>query len=323
MLLLQSIKRHYWQLIRMENNCKKSRDNVPLDTSMTLEQCFIYLNKRFQEVGIDTAGLDARLLMAHVYGLTQEDLILRNRVMVSQEALKMIDALAEKRVMGCPVARLVGRREFYGLHFALNNATLDPRPDTECLIEHAIDIFAGRRPGHLLDLGTGSGVLITTLLRHFPSAYGVATDIHIKALEIARENIIMNGVSDRCIFVCTSWLDSLSSYEIGSTGCRKGYDLIISNPPYIETGNIANLDIAVRDYDPFDALNGGEDGLAAYRNIATGVKNALAPNGICIVEIGAGQMVPVRGIFTQCGLVFISAQCDLGGLPRSLAFARL
>jgi release factor glutamine methyltransferase len=271
------------------------------------------LAEKFRNAGIDSADLDARLLIAYALDVDRAKLIATGgRVLTSKES-KAIDALAQRRLKREPVARILGAKEFWSLALNISEAVLVPRPETETVIEAALD-FA--RPGGLalehlriLDIGTGSGALLLALLTELPNARGTATDISVPALAIARANAERHGVTSRCSFVNCDIAEGVSG----------PFDMIVSNPPYVAHGDIAGLAPEVRDYDPAVALDGGADGLDGYRAIATDARRLLAPAGRLIVELGAGQELAVRALFTKAGLASGTTREDLAGVPRALS----
>ncbi len=206
------------------------------------------------------------------------------------------------------MSRIIGAREFYGRRFRVTPAVLDPRPDTETLVEAALK----RMPpsARVLDLGTGSGAIIVTLLAERSDATGLATDISSEALAVARENAAALGVAERLTFLEAPWFD----------GIGERFDLIVSNPPYIPRADIAALSADVRNFDPLLALVGGSDGLDPYRAIAAGAAARLKPGGTVAVEIGAGQADSVEGIFAASGFRQLGRHRDLGGHIRCLEF---
>ena len=262
------------------------------------------------EAGIDTAALDARLLLQRVTGLDHGALIGRPEAAVPDDVAAEFRQLVERRSRHEPVSRILGMREFYGRNFRLSPATLDPRPDTETLISAALGMLRLQAAPRILDLGTGTGAIAITLLAELPEAWAVATDISPEALETAAINARENRVEDRLKLIQTSWFD-------GVTGC---FDLIISNPPYLSRCDIELLAPEVWNWDPHGALDGGEDGLDCYRAIAGGADKHILPHGYIIVEIGAGQAGQVIEIFADCGFEPRAAHNDLAGHVRCLVF---
>jgi release factor glutamine methyltransferase len=272
-----------------------------------------------REAGIETPELDARLLLCHAAGLTHETYIARAREVLCPDAALLLDGAIARRLKREPVARIMGGREFYGRSFGLGPDTLDPRPDTETLIEAALDIVSKNgwreKPLKLLDLGTGSGCILVTLLAELPRARGIGTDLGADALAIAAANAGRHGVSTRASFVAADWFDAV-------TGT---FDLILSNPPYLATGEIAGLAEEVAAYDPGLALDGGPDGLDAYRRIAARAGDHLRQNGKILVEIGQAQGEAVAAIFGSAGLrpdEALGLRLDLAGRPRVVVAGR-
>jgi release factor glutamine methyltransferase len=269
------------------------------------------LVEQFRQAGIDSADADARLLMAHALGVDRAELIANGERVLNEPEMQTIDALAARRLRHEPVARIFGRKEFWSLSLAISPAVLVPRPETETVVEAALDALAGLRREKLriLDIGAGSGALILALLSELPNATGTATDISEAALAVARGNAERNGLNARCTFlVCNI-----------AAGLAGPFDLIVSNPPYVAHGEIASLAPEVRDYDPEIALDGGADGLDGYRAIAKEARRLLAPGGRLVVELGAGQEAAVRALFTNAGLMVTGVRADLAGIARALS----
>ncbi|GJD47666.1 Release factor glutamine methyltransferase [Methylobacterium crusticola] len=268
--------------------------------------------------GIGTAALDARLLLEECLGLRPTDLVLGAERPIGAEGARRLAQGLARRCAGEPVARIAGAWEFWGLPFRLCPATLVPRPDTETLVEAALALA---RPGplRLLDLGTGSGCLLVALLSEWPRATGLGIDRSPAALATARANAARNGVAARAAFAAGDWGAALA-------GGR--YDVVVANPPYIATARIDDLAEEVRAHDPHLALDGGPDGLAAYRVIlaqAAGGPDGpglLAPEGRLLVEIGYDQEDALRALAPAAGLRVEAVRRDLAGHPRVVAMAR-
>lgn len=226
-------------------------------------------------------------------------------------AARLAEAVA-RRLAGEPLWRILGAREFWGLSFALSAGTLEPRPDSETLIEAALIHLAARRHEALrmLDLGTGTGCLLIATLREFPEATGLGIDLSPDAVVTATSNAERNDVTQRAAFIQGDWTHGIS----------ERFDLILSNPPYIGSDEIAGLDRNVREHDPLLALDGGPDGLDAYRALAAALPGHLNPGGIAILEIGAGQEEAVVTLMRQAGLDHLDSRQDLGGHIRALVF---
>lgn len=258
----------------------------------------------------DTAALDARLLLQEAAGLSHAEIVAGPARAIVAEAAAAYRALLARRAAGEPVSRILGRREFYGRDFAVTPEVLDPRPDTETLVEAALALISG--PARLLDLGSGSGAILVTLLAERPQATGVAVDIAPATLAVTVANARRHGVAERLQALCGGWFAPVS-------GC---FDVIVSNPPYIADRDIAGLAREVRAHDPHLALSGGADGLAAYRAIAADAAGFLRPGGTVLVEIGAGQADAVTALFAGAGFAPRGRHRDLAGHVRVLGFSK-
>lgn len=262
---------------------------------------------RLHEVGVETALLDARLLLQHALGLAREDL-LRSDVSVSDSAIALYDALIARRIKREPVAKIRGCRGFWKHDFIVSAATLDPRPDSEILLEAALSYRSPEQVRTLLDLGTGTGCLLLSLLGEYENAHGVGVDISEEALKVARENSHRLGMESRAVFQVSDWCDQIDGV----------FDLILCNPPYIAESDAETLMPEVRKHDPFIALFGGEDGLHAYRTLLPQAKRHMEKNGLMLVEIGAGQAESVSSLALEAGLRVVGQRPDLAGIPRVL-----
>lgn len=268
------------------------------------------LAAEFARTGRDgTAMLDARLLVAHVLGVDPARLALDDGAPVDAKAEVEATALIERRIAGEPVARIVGRSAFFGLEFAVGADTLVPRPDSETVVEAALAFAEDRdgrqRPPTILDLGTGSGILLLTLLSRLPLATGVGVDIAPGALSVARENAAALGLSDRLQFVLGDWGSALTG----------GFDIVVANPPYIESAVIADLQVEVARHDPHIALDGGVDGLEAVRAILVDLDRLLAGAGRGFIEIGFDQAAAVAALAEAHGF-YATFHRDLGEIER-------
>ncbi|MEO6607955.1 MAG: peptide chain release factor N(5)-glutamine methyltransferase [Aestuariivirga sp.] len=277
----------------------------------SIEHVLKLARQRLRAAGIESAALDARLLLQDATGFAAEDIVLHPDGVLLPTAIGRFDAMIEQRLQHQPVSRILGVREFYGRSFKVSPAVLDPRPDTETVVELALDVMKGKTECRFLDVGTGSGAIAITLAAERPQWRGVAFDISEAALAVAQANADVLQAATRLEFVTGSW------FPAG----RDTFDLIISNPPYIITSAIAELSPDVKDYDPVLALDGGQDGLEAYRMIAQGAEGRLNPHGVVVVEIGAGQKIDVEAIFGGRGFSLVSSRRDLGSHIRGLAFA--
>jgi release factor glutamine methyltransferase len=263
---------------------------------------------RFRAQGMDTPELDARLLAQAAFGLDAMGLVRREREPATPEQLVGLDRFALRRLAGEPISRIVGEQEFWGLKFVLSQATLVPRPETEQLVEEALARLAGLRAPRIVDLGTGSGAIIVSILEALPRAHGLATDISEAALATARQNAERHGVASRLDFRQGPWWQAVPHTEL--------FDLIVSNPPYIATAAIADLAPEVRVFDPKAALDGGWDGLEAYRAIASQAARRLVPKGHMLLEIGYNQAEAVSRVFRRAGFGRVEILKDLAGLDR-------
>jgi release factor glutamine methyltransferase len=259
-----------------------------------------------KSVGIDTAELDARLLLQAATGLTHEDIVADPSATVGDA--EVFEWHLARRLKREPVSRIVGEREFYGRAFAITRDVLDPRPDTETMIDALLSLIGGKGAPRILDLGTGSGAIAITLLAEIPRATALATDISPDALLVAMDNAVRHDVASRLDVQCADWFE----------GVDGRFDLIVSNPPYIKTREIESLPGDVRDFDPRRALDGGPDGLSAYRILGAGAAPRLSPNGVLSVEIGAEQAADVETIFFHNDFKVMRKVMDLGGRHRVL-----
>ena len=264
---------------------------------------------RLAAAGVENPRLEARLLLAQALGVDQERL-LRERAPVDAGGLP---PLLERRAAGEPLAYILGRREFWGLAFAVAPAALVPRPDSETLIEAALAALPDRaRVGAVLDLGTGSGCLLLAALHEFPAAFGVGVDCAEGAAALARRNAAMLGMQARAAFVCADWGAALAGR----------FELVLANPPYIPTDVIAGLMPEVARYEPRSALDGGADGFSAYRRMVPALPGLLAPDGIAVLEAGVGQADGVVTLGRESGLDPVAVRPDLNGIPRAVVLRR-
>jgi release factor glutamine methyltransferase len=282
----------------------------PLDRGMALQELRAAAVKRLRAAGIEAPEFDARILLKLALGLDDAGLVSAGRAPISAQEQACFDRLIARRMTGEPIARIAGEKEFWSRSFKLGADTLVPRPETETLVEVALSIFPGRNVElRVLDLGTGSGILLAAILLERPCAIGVGVDRSEAALRIARENLKGLGLGDRAQFIRGDWSAALATR----------FDLIVANPPYIASGEIAALSREVRDHDPRLALDGGADGLDAYRAIIAELPQLLSVRGAAILELGIGQEEAVTLLARAKGLrVEDSAQRDLGNVARAL-----
>ncbi|GLK70808.1 peptide chain release factor N(5)-glutamine methyltransferase [Ancylobacter dichloromethanicus] len=264
----------------------------------------------FAAAGLEAPEREARALLRAGLGLTDLDLVARADMALPAEDAARLRALASRRAAGEPLARLVGRREFWSLDFALSPETLVPRPETETLVEAALALFPERHAAlRILDLGTGSGALLAALLGEYPAAVGIGVDLSHGAARQARQNLAALGFGARAAVVVGHWAEALGG----------GFDLVVSNPPYIPSTDIAALDREVRHHDPHLALDGGPQGLDAYRALAHALPGLLAPGGRAVLELGIGQEDDVAALLAAAGLPADgAARRDLAGIARAI-----
>lgn len=276
---------------------------------MTIAAARRVMAQAFRGAGLESADLDARLLVGHTLGLDHTGLTANSDRQLSGNDIVALASLAARRLMHEPVARVTGHKEFWSLELAVTPATLVPRPDTETVVETALAAIADRsRPLRIADFGTGTGALLLALLSELPNALGVGTDISLPALIAARSNAVHLGFASRAHFISCDYGAAL----------RGPFDLVVCNPPYIASGDIAALDADVRDYDPRIALDGGPSGLDGYRSVVTDAGRLLTPDGIVVVELGAGQAASVAAMMQQGQIVADMPNPDLGGHFRAL-----
>jgi release factor glutamine methyltransferase len=270
------------------------------------------LAARFRAAGIASAELDARLLAGAALRLDLTGLITSADRALSLDESNHLASLATRRLDGEPVARILGQKEFWGLPLKLSAATLVPRPDTETVVELALQIVraSSASPKRIADIGTGTGAILLALLHELPDAFGVGTDISLDALATARRNAADLGLSSRAGFIACNYAAALNG----------PFELIVSNPPYIPTRAVAGLAIEVRDFDPLAALDGGADGLDAYRALIPQAADSLAPGGALVVEGGRGQAPQIEALMTAANLtVHYPPKADLAGIARAIS----
>jgi release factor glutamine methyltransferase len=283
-------------------------------TGTTLAELLLSARRRLAEAGIEGAMFDARLLVEDLTGTTRTEVITDPGRVIDTDTLSAVDIALARRISGEPVHRILGYREFHGLRLGLSPETLEPRPDTETLVEAVLPLLAeiGERKGrcHVLDLGTGTGAIALALLAATPQARAVGVDISEDALTTAARNARDLGLSERFSAVRSDWFEAISGR----------FDVIVSNPPYISSAEIGTLQKEVRNFDPLRALDGGADGLDAYRTIAAESARHLEADGLVAVEIGSSQKADVTDIFLDAGFLMKTALRDLAGNDRVLLF---
>jgi release factor glutamine methyltransferase len=287
-------------------------------SGQTVEAARRDLARRLKSNAIDTAELEARTLVGAVLGLDLTGMIAAaGRLLTSGESIRL-EAFAQRRLAGEPVARILGAKEFWGLPLQVSAATLVPRPDTETVVELALETLRAEPPAdgrlRIVDIGTGSGAILLALLSELPQAYGLGTDTSVAALRTASSNAARLGFAHRAAFVACDYAAALSG----------PFDLVVSNPPYIPSAEIAGLATEVRDHDPLRALDGGGDGFDAYRALIPQAALLLAHRGALVVEVGRGQSGEIQGLMTAAGLRLQGPpKADLAGIQRAVAGRKL
>lgn len=285
-----------------------------MQAAFTLASLLLLARKQLDDAGMDSAALDARLIVEHFSRTSRTDAIARPDLPITRDISAAVEAALDRRLAGEPVHRILGVREFYGLKLALSPDTLEPRPDTETLVDAVLPfaraVVSRQGSCRILDLGTGTGAIALALLSEVPEATATGTDISDGALATATTNALSLGLGVRFSASKSSWFGEISGR----------YDVIVSNPPYIPSRDIEFLQREVRDFDPRRALDGGEDGLDPYRIIANGADAFLNQGGIVAVEIGSTQNADVAQLFSKEGWQFSKAEKDLSGNDRVLVF---
>ncbi len=267
------------------------------------------LNQAITSLNTANAALDARLLLQHAANISQEIIYLQPTLEISEEVVQSYLQLIDRRINNEPVAKIIGSKSFWLDDFMVNNHTLDPRPDSEVIIETALKLLPNNNDAYrFLDLGTGSGCLLLSLLHEFPKSTGVGIDISLEALKIAQANAELLGCSARAKLIQKNWADHIDEQ----------FDLIISNPPYIPSSEIATLSPEVKLYDPLLALDGGNDGLDPYRYLAKQISPLLKAGAYAIFEFGFGQGEEIREIFKGSGYLIHQMLFDLNNIERAI-----
>lgn len=282
------------------------------DPAGTVGSFLCRAGQHLRAAAIESPRLEARLLLAHAMGCRTEDLLREPREPVPPGVAERFAAMLRRRLDREPMALLLGAQEFWSLPFGVSPATLVPRADSETLIEAALAAFPRRETvRRVLDLGTGTGCLLIAALSELPGATGVGVDAVPDAAALARRNAAALGFAGRAVFVAGSW----------GAPIRGRFDLVLSNPPYIETKAIPALEPEVALHEPGSALDGGADGLDAYRALLPDIGRLLAPTGRAVLELGRGQRPAVEALASGAGLRPAGCRADLGGVDRALVLA--
>lgn len=265
--------------------------------------------------GIPSPRMEARLLIGHVLNISPDNV--SDLTTLNTEQHRLLENLLEQRKQHKPLDKILGQKEFYKYNFITNEDVLSPRPETEILVEAAIDLCQNNPSPEILDLGTGSGCILCSLIKELPAASGIGIDKSAKALKTAERNAQKLDIEKRCRWICANWFEPefLSIF-------KNKFDLITTNPPYIPSSDIQHLDKEVRDFDPRAALDGGEDGLDSYRRIATLAGHLLKDKGFLLIEIGISQSQEVEKLFKEQGFFHIRTLNDLANIPRCIIFSK-
>lgn len=286
---------------------------TPLPAGTSVGQARRLLARAFAAHAPQAADLEARVLLAHALSLDHAGLIAANGRALTGADCTRVNALARRRMAREPVSRIVGAKEFFSLPFMLSPDVLVPRPETEILVETALQAIGSRQRLRIADLGTGSGAILLALLHACPNAWGVGTDCSEAALRVAERNAARLGLAARAAFLVGDFSSPLGP----------GFDLVVSNPPYVARMEVPTLEPEVRDHDPMVALDGGPDGLSGYRRIAVDAARVLAPGGDLMVELGAGLGPAVEALFAPAGFFrAVPPRPDLAGVARVLHLSR-
>jgi release factor glutamine methyltransferase len=281
--------------------------STPAPAGPTLVSSWKAAQARLKAARIDSPSIDARLLLEAATGASRMDILTDPYRVVTDDQQATLDGFVERRLKREPVSRILGRKGFWKIMLNVTPDVLSPRPDTETILDIAMLAHAPQEAFTVADLGTGSGAILLAILSERPAAKGVGTDISFEALAVARENATNLDLDGRATFLRTEWA---SGFADGS------FDLVVSNPPYIPSDDIPGLDPEVREHDPILALDGGPDGLVAYRELAPEIRRILKPGGVFAVEIGWDQGEAVKALFEAQGFDNVIVVKDLGDRHR-------
>ena len=277
---------------------------------MILKEIQRKLCNNFSTIGIETPELDARIILKEVLSLNDKDLILKESFDIPEEVIEKIIKIESRRLNGEPISKIFKKRDFYNSTFVISHDVLDPRPETELIVEIANNYINKNEVKNVLDLGTGSGCILLSILKENRIINGLGIDLSKEAISIAKQNSKKLNLETQSNFLISNWMSSVN-YK---------YDLVVSNPPYISSGDINKLSKSVKIYDPILSLDGGDDGLNSYRLIASDLKRIISKNALIIIEIGCNQSLQVIEIFKKNDFKFIKKYNDINGLDRVLTF---
>ena len=277
---------------------------------MILKEIQRKLCNNFSIIGIETPELDARIILKEVLSLDDKDLILKESLDIPNELIEKIIAIESRRLNGEPISKIFKKRDFYNSTFLISNDVLDPRPETELIVEIANNYIDKNEVKNILDLGTGSGCILLSILKENKMINGLGIDLSKDAISIAKQNSKKLNLETQSNFLISNWMSSVN-YK---------YDLVVSNPPYIASEDIKKLSKSVKIYDPILSLDGGDDGLNSYRLIASDLKRIVSKNALIIIEIGYNQSLQVIEIFKKNNFKLMKKYNDINGLDRVLTF---
>ena len=277
---------------------------------MILKEIQRKLCNNFSTIGIETPELDARIILKEVLSLDDKDLILKESLDIPEEMIEKIITIESRRLNGEPISKIFKKRDFYNSTFIISNDVLDPRPETELIVEIANNYINKNEVKNILDLGTGSGCILLSILKENRMINGLGIDLSKEAISIAKLNAKKLNLETQSNFLVSNWMSSVN-YK---------YDLVVSNPPYIASEDIKKLSKSVKIYDPILSLDGGDDGLNSYRLIASDLKRIISMNALIIIEIGYNQSLQVTDIFKKNDFKLIKKYNDINGLDRVLTF---
>lgn len=277
---------------------------------MILKEIQRKLCNNFSTIGIETPELDARIILKEVLSLDDKDLILKESLDIPEEMIEKIITIESRRLNGEPISKIFKKRDFYNSTFLISNDVLDPRPETELIVEIANNYINKNEVKNILDLGTGSGCILLSILKENRMINGLGIDLSKEAISIAKQNSKKLNLETQSNFLVSNWMSSVN-YK---------YDLVVSNPPYIASEDIKKLSKSVKIYDPILSLDGGDDGLNSYRLIASDLKRIISMNALIIIEIGYNQSLQVIDIFKKNDFKLIKKYNDINGLDRVLTF---
>ena len=277
---------------------------------MLLSELQKKITKILAEGGIETNSLDARIILREIFNFDEKELILNSDLILSESKISKVQKIITRRLNLEPVSKIFGKRDFYNSTFSISDDVLDPRPETENIVEIANNFILEKGYESFIDLGTGSGCIILSILKENKNLTAVGVDISIDAINIAKKNSKDMNLEKRSSFLVSNWLSSIYS----------SYDLIISNPPYIPSDEIITLSKTVKNFDPLISLDGGQDGLKCYKEIAQDINRVINKNGRVILEIGYNQAHDVIKIFESKEFKLLKIYNDINGLNRILTF---